>query len=529
MKRRQFFNFNQNENLTDDFSEPVFPTGFPNKFAGKLNRRQAAHLLRRVGFAPNADDISAFVGLTADEAFDKAVASNLFNLPLPNSNLQSWLDTAEYNPLDQITDIRFEIEGRLKSRYVALIDWWLELMRTDSLPALEKFTLFLSQIWSVEFTYDTEALIPPSLLYMNNYILRVNRLGNYKNIAKEITLDGSMMLYQSLHYSSKEAPNENYMRELLELFTMGIGNYTEGDIRAGAKVLTGWRSAAYFGEPKPNGNFKSYFSPNDHDLGEKTIFGRTISARSISDNTEFQVKEQEVYGLIDILFEEKASAVGRFVAEKIYKYFVYSSPGAVDYDLVAKLGVLLTENDFELLPVYKALFTSSYFFDDYVIGSQIKTPPEYVVGLQRQLGVRWDDSGSGKTRKAVFELEQELYDPPNVGSWTGYRTWLSTKTYPARIRAAKDIIEFATNDQLISLAKKLPNFTDAELLCASFAEYMLPVTISSDRLADFKLILLNSAIDQDWPGMINSNSSEAADGIRSLITEIILSPDYQLS
>ncbi|MER3329840.1 MAG: DUF1800 family protein, partial [Candidatus Kapaibacterium sp.] len=129
----------------------------------------------------------------------------------------------------------------------------------------ERLTLFWHTHWCIEFSYDTQGYIPPPLIYRSNQSIRKHRLGNFKKFVEEMTLDGAYLLYQSLNLSSGKNPNENYARELMELFTMGIGNYSEGDIREAARALTGWRVSAHRQDPKPFEFFDTYFSPKDHD------------------------------------------------------------------------------------------------------------------------------------------------------------------------------------------------------------------------------------------------------------------------
>lgn len=522
MNRRDFISSGKANKGETTLSPRAMSLG---NYSGNLTRAHALHLLRRLCFAPTLAQVDAIADKTPSQALDLLFGTTTDSTATPSATLNQWLATPEFNPLDQITDIRFEIEGRLKTRYREFIDWWLDLMRTESMPIGEKLTLFLSTIWCIEFTYDTEALMPPPLLYKNNQTLRKNRLAKYSDLASDITLDGAMLLYQSLYYSSKAKPNENYMRELMELFTMGIGNYTEGDIREGARVLTGWRTAAYFGEPYPNGYFETYFVPAEHDTGSKTLFGsRTIAARTEDANTEFQVKEQEVNGLMNILFTERADAIALFVAEKAYKYFVYSSPGDTDAEIISELASVLKSNSFSLQAMYRALFQSEYFYDDKYIGGQIKTPPEYIVGLERSLGKDFNSIGSS-TRGLVSDLEQELYDPPNVGSWFGYRNWISTKTYPDRIAAAKDLI---AQTNAVNFAKQFANYSDADSLLGSIIEFLLPREQRDDVKLSLKQTMLNGISTANWASEITSASAAAEQGLKNLLIEIVKLPDFQL-
>lgn len=489
-----------------------------------LTKKEAMHLLRRTSFIFNPDLISSLENKTPLQAFDILFGSGTPTMPAePN---EEWATAVEENPEIQIPDIRFPIEARLKSRYLSFTSWWVELMKQTTEPLTrEKLTLFLSTIWCIEFTFDTSSLMPPPLLLKNNQTLRKHILGNYKDIALEMTLDGAMLLYQSLYYSSGKRPNENYMRELLELFTMGIGNYTEGDIKQGALVLTGWRTSPFYGEPGLKGYFNTYFSPKDHDIGSKIFMGETIPARDEFSNTEDQVLNGEVKVLLDIIFTKRAAAIAKFISNKIYKYFVYSNPAYDNSAIVDNMADIFVANNFELLQIYKALFTSTHFFDEQNIGVQIKTPPEFIIGFQNQLGINYTNA-----RKAIFDCEQELYDPPNVGSWKGYRAWQSMKTYPLRIKYAQEILAQTPNSNLVSLAKKMDNYENSIQLTISLLQYFLPTEVSQDRIDYYHQLLLSKseATPQTWSDVINNNETKASAGIKELISKVILAPDFQL-
>jgi len=504
-----------------------------------LDRSTAMHFLRRITFHPTPEQLSSIIGKTAAEAFDILVGDSSESLPEATSSMKSWLNKLEEDPLSNLpNDIRFEIEGRHKSHYGEFIDWWLDLMKNDNFPASEKFTLFLSSIWSVEFTYDTLSLIPPPLLFRNNQTLRKNRIGSYKDIAKEITLDGSMLMYQSLFYSGKGSPNENFMRELMELFTMGIGdlqtgksNYTEGDIREGARALTGWRTVAYLGQDGAPANrpFETFFMKNQHDTESKKLFQfGEISPINDDDNTEYLVKDKEVNGLIDILFTYKGESITRFICDKIIRFFVYSNPAASDLEIINELANLMLANDFELKPVYKKLFTSQLFFNEDFRASQIKTPPEYVIGLERMFDIDFDVLSGGYSRNAISKLEQVLYDPPNVSGWKGYPSWISTTTFPLRIEYSKELIDKLTDSQIIKFVKKFDNYSNPDLLNFDLISYLLPKSISSDRSTELFNILLNEISIAGWADAVNSSDNRAIQGIRNYLKRIILSPDFQL-
>lgn len=514
MQRRNFLTFNfANENKTPAINEEKQTS---------LSKKEAYHLLRRLGFAPNLEEVKSIEGKTPAEAL-AIILPNNSQTAEPNSNLEKWIDTPDVDPLKEGTvELRFQAEARLKARYREFNDWWLDLMRMENGELKEKLTMFWSTVWTIEFTYDTLSLIPPPLIYRNNQTLRKNRLADYKTIAQDVTLDGAMLLYQSLNYSTKDAPNENFMRELLELFTMGVGNYSEGDIREGSRALTGWRTAAYAQEPHPNGYHETYFDRDNHDTEAKSVMNVAIPAIDDASNNEFQVKEKEVKGLLNILFDKRGEQIGKFIAEKMYKYFVYSNPGEVDSTFINQLASDFVSNDYSTFEMIKSICSNSLFYDDDIIGCQLKTPPEYIVGLERLLEIDYQQA-----REAVFELEQVLYDPPNVGSWAGYRTWISTKTFPLRIKHGIAMLEQKTPMQIIELAKKFENNSDPDLFLRDLLMHWLPVEVSQNRQSEYMTIMLNGKTKSEWAEAVYYGT--AAHGIINLLKEIIKSPDFQLT
>jgi uncharacterized protein (DUF1800 family) len=532
MKRRDLLlNLSEKDKITSESLE---------EYTEKLDYARALHLLRRLTFHPKPEQVGQIVGKTAAEAMSIILGTGTEPLPEPTESMKSWLDTLEENPLDNLPqDIRAEIESRHKVHYAELSNWWLDLMYKDNFPSIEKLVMFLHSIWCIEFTYDTLALLPPPLLYRNNVKLRQLRFEAYNKIAEEVTLDGAMLLYQSLFYSGKEVPNENYMRELMELFSMGIGdlgtgesNYTEGDIREGARALTGWRTVAYLGQEGAPANkpFETFFIKTQHDTGGKKImqFGE-IAPITDDENTEDLVKLKEVKGLVDILFNERGLAISRFISEKILRFFVYSDPGGVNNDILNGLAGYMAGSSYSLRQVFIKLFTSKYFFSNEVRGCQIKTPLEYIVGIERILSIDSDSISNGRTRESVFTLEQLLYDPPNVGSWKAYRSWIGTTTYPLRIKYANELINKMSDSQLIDFIKKFPSSaTNFDQMMSALTLFMLPVPLSQDRLDGYTEIILNSLTKSEWMSGLNSSNSKVSEGIRLFLLDIVSSPDFQL-
>lgn len=512
---------------------------------GNLDREKALHLLRRVSFHPTEEEVEHYTGMPISVAVESLIGDGLDFLPenssrLPNPNederLRGWYGQAIQNPKTAgALSLRFQLEGILNSRYRDTVDWIIDLAVNENLinnSASEKFTYFLSTIWNIEFTYDTREFNPPNLLIKNNQTLRKYRFGNYKDIAKEMTLDGAFLLYQSLQLSNKEAPNENYARELLELFTMGIGHYTEGNIREASRILTGWRTAPFFNSRKPNGEFNTWFDPDAHDTDSKQFMGTIFPKINESENNEFKVRDEEIFKLIDVIFNARAEAIAKFIAGKILRFFVYANESEEDEVLLDSIAQVLLDNDFNLKETYLALFKSQQFYDEKYLGTQIKSPFELIAGTQRILGVAVSDA---RRRSFMSQAEQNIYDPPNVSGWTQYRTWISTTTYPHRIDLLTDVVDDISNEEVFAVVQKFSNWQNPDAFFRELITFLVPKNFIEKRETDIvDGIIFNSStnsqfVKSNWINLVNEKNVEMGNRLKEVFIRLVTSPDYQLT
>lgn len=504
---------------------------------GNLTEDKAKHLLRRITFGPTPNEVNLIKDRPISEVVDELLGDGLDYLPensnrLPDgSKTLNWINTVEEDPAKVYITIRGTIEATHQARYTQFVNWWLDLMSSDIISTnnkilTERLTFFWHTHWCIEFTYDTECYIPPPIIYRSNQSIRKHRLGNFKKFVEEMTLDGAYLLYQGLNLSSGGNPNENYAREMMELFTMGIGNYSEGDIREAARVLTGWRVSAHRQDPKPFEFFDTYFSAKDHDLGSKQIMGETIPARAEEDNTMDKVREGEVIGLIDILFRRRPEAIARFICTKIYSHFVYSNPSQYDQLFINELATEFIASDFELLPVFRKLFKSKHFYEKAFEGVQIKQPVELITNLEKLLKVNYANSSA-----ALDDLEQHLYDPPNVSGWTGYRSWISTKTYPRRVNHLKNLIGNKTNTAWMAFLSEFPSPSNFDIVFKELIEYTLPKTVTPERITVLKnrIESISNVNTNNWTQAYNSGSEDIGIFINTFFQELIRVPDIHLS
>jgi len=485
-----------------------------------LDRVTSAHLLRRLTFSPTIEQIESFIGKTAQEAVTILLGDpkNEYQPATP----PSWINSATENPYGADIYTRLQIESQWRAYHSDLQTWWVQLMMKESKPSVEKLVHFWSGHFTTEFTYD-DSYIPPQILFRQLAMYRKNRLGNFKQFVEEVTLDPGMLIYLGGILNTNRKPNENFARELMELYTTGIGHYTEGDVKEAARVLTGWKVARYNDEPARNGIYNSYFYPNDHDTEAKQFMGRSIPARDTAFNTEYLVKTEEIRELLNILFDIRKIPIGRFIASKIYKYFFYSNPGYDAAAFIQECGTYFVEQQFELYPLFHAMLSSEHFFSSAMIGAQIKSPTEFIVGTSRVLN-KFVTQIPGN----LASMDEVLMDPPTVQGWEAHHRWITTKTFPNRVKFTTTLIGQFSDAELIAYVKSFTSFDDPEKLTKDILEICLPQPVSADMLTVYvNELLLQKQPLYEWNDMVK-NVAAAARGIRALLLAITKNPAYQL-
>jgi uncharacterized protein (DUF1800 family) len=381
----------------------------------KWNDATAAHLLNRAGFGGTPDEIERTrqKGLVAAVHDLVEVKSNAANLPAP-----AWA-----HPRD-IRAQRMEIKAakergedfQSKVRQVQMMEgdeivdlrrWWLDRMLNGPAPLLEKITLF----WHGHFATSIQKVRDAYWMWLQNDTLRRNALGNFGALVKKISRDPAMMIYLDLQQSRQEHPNENWARELMELFTVGIGNYTEQDIRESARAFTGYRIDL------TTQQFR--FAPLQEDHRPKTFMGRTGNLNGDD--------------VIDILVSKPACA--QFIGRKLWRFFVEDEPSSAIVDSVA---ATIRSHNFEVRPILREIFTSAEFYSDRVMGNQIKSPVQYIVQTSKLLGA--PAPAPVAAQNAMRQMGQILFAPPNVKGWDGGKEWISTSTLLFRYNFANYLV-----------------------------------------------------------------------------------------
>lgn len=383
---------------------------------------QARHLLRRAGFGGTEIQINTLVSWGLDEAVDHLVdfenipsepdALDLFNKdlirPLSDEE-QRMLRTARQRG-DENVVARFRSQRQAAQRsdrqqMTQIRRWWIQRMIQTPRPLEEKLTLF----WHGHFATSYRSVEDSYHMYMQNRMLRGNAL-SYPRLLAGIIRDPAMLRYLNNNQNRRQSPNENLARELMELFSLGEGNYTERDIKEGARALTGYT----FDDDA------FVFRENLHDNGPKQVLG-------VRDRVDGD-------GFVAAILRHQACAP--FIAARLYRFFV-ADVAAQPRDLagahlacVKMLADRITRERYDLAPALKTLFKSRHFYSDAIVLNKIKSPAELVVGAVRTLGVPARDLNT--MADAMERMGQNLFFPPSVKGWDGGRSWINTATLFAR-------------------------------------------------------------------------------------------------
>lgn len=412
-------------------------------YSGPWTKELAAHLLRRTLFGPTRQQILDSVTNGMHATVDSLLTLPIDSDPLTFSNDDAvatvgstWVN--DYMPTDANQQ-----QTTILTRFTSLFAWISENAFEPRLSIKEKMTLF----WQNHFAAVHEN--EPRMSYDYVKLLRDNCLGNFKQLIKDMTIDPQMLVFLNGTTNNKFSPNENYARELLELYTIGKGpqvgegdytNYTEHDIAEIAKILTGWIVENYL---STSGDLvTSNFYAILHDDTTKQL------SEKFGNATITNANENEYAQLIDIIFEQDECA--RFICRKLYRWFVnYDLTPSVNATIIEEMAQELIDNNYEIEPVMSMLLRSEHFYDMALRGTIIKNPYEYVVSMYTSSGSEMNfDLNTSYQMHAVFSwitdnLGMNYFAPPQVAGWTAYyqvpgfsQMWINAATIKRRVEYA---------------------------------------------------------------------------------------------
>ncbi len=351
------------------------------------NRARAAHLLRRAGFGANSQAIDAAVAQGPDEVVAHLVAPDL---------------DAEFERESDAFATTILATGDPKQ----LSAWWSYVMLRTPHPLLEKATLF----WHGHFATSAAKVEDAETMYNQNRLFRQYALGDFAQLTHAIARDPAMLIYLDSVTNRKAHPNENFARELMELFCLGEGNYSEKDIQELARCFTGWEIR--------RGKFR--FNRYQHDTEMKSVLGHSGP-----------MPDEES---IDIVLDQPAAP--QFIVRKLIRYFMFDEPEASD-ELVEPLAMELREHDWDISHVVRRMLTSQLFYSEQTIGRKVRSPVDLAVGLLRTLE---GSTNAYQLGDDLNQLGQGLFYPPNVKGWDGGRAWINSSTLLGRANVIGRII-----------------------------------------------------------------------------------------
>ena len=429
--------------------------------ASSLTFSEARHLLARTGFGVvSPKEIKKFLPLSYEDAVDEILSG------VREVSVQS-APVFKANPLERRTvrdmdgPTRQAFNKRIKEDHHTLRNWWNREMLITPSPFTERMVLF----WHNHFVSEASKVRFGKWLYDQNTTFRKHATGDFRQLLTDISIGPAMLIYLDANKNKKNNPNENFAREILELFTLGEGDqYTEDDIRESARAYTGWMVNPF--------TAKFEFNIRTHDGHIKTFMG---------EEGNFDGKD-----IIRIIL--KKPEVGDFLALKLWKEFISLE---VDTSEVKRLGKILFENNFALKPMLRELFLTEQFRNPQIRGTLIKSPVELTLGTIRLLG----NSNLDFRRLIYFQrsMGQNLFQPPDVRGWRGGTNWITSSTILTREKFLKKVFQGVVNSKInmtknMNRDKKLP-FMDVDfspLLASEKREegYLKKVFLAANSVTD---------------------------------------------
>ncbi|MEP6725815.1 MAG: DUF1800 domain-containing protein [Bacteroidota bacterium] len=371
---------------------------------GVSSQQKNLHLLWRAGFGPSPEDLPLIASATQASIYKNLLAASHKTpayIDVADNDLKQLIMRMEENggmqkkelTADQKKTLRIKSRDGLKDLNLA----WLGQMINSQQQLREKMSLF----WHGHFASRTV-----NIFYQQKMldIIRTNALGNFGDLLKEVSKSASMINFLNNNQNRKGHPNENFAREVMELFTLGRGNYTENDIKESARAFTGWGASF-------NGEF--VFRDRQHDDDEKTFLGKTGNFNGDD--------------ILKILLDQKQTA--RFITQKIYRYFVNAD---ADQEKIEWLSARFYQHNYDIEKLMTDIFTSDWFYSEKNIGAKIKSPVELIVGIRKMLPMQIDNEASQLLLQRL--LGQILFYPPNVAGWPGGKNWIDSSTLMMRLR-----------------------------------------------------------------------------------------------
>lgn len=420
------------------------------------SRSAATHLLWRSGFGASIDEIQQATQDGLDKTLDR-----LLSPPA---------ETAEFRKADALLRQAAFDSGNIAD----LKTWWLHRMTASANPLVEKLTL----LWHNHFSTSNAKVDSIPLMAAQNDLLRRESLGSFRRVLHGMASDVAMLIWLDSNSNRKRHPNENFAREVMELFSLGVGNYSEHDIQEAARAFTGWHVR--------DGEF--WFNAIQHDTGEKVVFTK----RGNFDGGD----------IVELCLDHPACP--RFLAFKLLRQFVEPSPSKEHIDALA---ARIRQHNFEWRLILRELFSSRLFFAESSRLSIIKSPVELLLGAVRQLQAK---PNLQSLARLSAELGQDIFEPPTVKGWDGGRLWISSTTLIQRANFATALTKSNQHGSISFAGLRVEDDVNY------FVELLLARDVGPDAVAELRQFT-------------NNQTGDPENRLRSLVQFVMQMPEYQLT
>lgn len=530
------------------------PSSGLTPYSGPWTENEVTHLLKRTMFGAKLADIAYFKSKTLATAVAELLTPASTSPPPPVKEYTT--STTATTPDSNIAQGAVWVndpntDGAVNSqRRASFKKWWVGRMINQDRSLLEKMTLF----WHNHFSTETNVIGNAQYVYKHHALLRSNALGNFRTLVKQVTIDPAMLVYLNGQYNTSTAPDENYGRELQELFTVGKGSdshYTEDDVKAAARVLTGWQNNAT--------TISSAFNSKRHDTTDKK-FSAFYNNTIIKGQSTATAGDTEIDALITMILSTSESP--KYICRCLYRWFVYYDIDAtVEANIITPLADIFRNGNFELKPVLSALLQSQHFFDTLIPGSHIKSPADFVIGLCREFNCTFPVATDYVSNYGLWNwllgiltnMAQNVGDPPNVSGWPAYyqepayyELWLNSDILPKRNQYSDmlTVSGYTFNGQTLKIdwtgfAKTLSNPSDPNQLVQDCVNLLYRIPLSDQARASVKTdILLGGQMNDAywttaWTEYISNpgdkaNTMTVQNRLRDLLKYLMDLAEYQL-
>ena len=451
----------------------------------------ARHLASRLEMGIDGALCKSRIGVDSEQIFNSMLPPSEHTVISPL--LAKWEEMAVFYGAE--IEIQREVRMRAQMDGDVLIAWWLEQIHKTDYPLLERMTMF----WHSHFTSDIDKVTWPQFMLWQNQLLRQNALGNFSDMLHAIIRDPAMLMFLDNAQNLAKSPNENFARELLELFTLGAGNYSEQDVVSAARAFTGWRVNLKKGE--------FIFQNGYHDNGEKTFMGHTGNLNGDD--------------IINILLQESRTA--EYIAEKFWAEFI--NRDQPDATIIKSWAAAFRDSGYDIKTLLLAVISSEVFWQEKNRGVLIKSPVEFTIGLMRELGIQVGEYEY--LSRANRQLGQDLFRPPDVKGWRGGAQWITNTRLIRRYDLTSKLLsehvgdkqnmlmETATNPMMMKTDSTL---SDSKQLAGLFRKLLdkIACAASENELAGWLLPF----------EPISSPSCEQS--LESMVLTLLKDPTYQL-